>query len=198
LEVKVPHRTPNNLADIVVSKDKALKASYIVVECKKQDISETEFNQAIEQGFGNANSLKATFLWTESGLKQNFYNVADFESMERETNKIANIPKINEKEGNTFKYTRAGKNGGVELEMVEQAELTRVFKKCHDALWGGGKRNPSEAFDELDKLIFCKIWDERKSRKPGTPYDFQIFSNEKARFIMKSTNNLKLLYNNIN
>ena len=33
-----------------------------------------------------------------------------------------------------------------------------------------------EAFDELDKLIFCKIWDERKDRKAGTPYDFQIIT----------------------
>ena len=46
--------------------------------------------------------------------------------------------------------------------------------RSHDALWGGGHLNPSEAFDELDKLIFCKIWDERKIRKKGDPYDFQI------------------------
>ena len=36
--------------------------------------------------------------------------------------------------------------------------------------------NPSEAFDELDKLIFCKIWDEKKDRKEGDPYDFQIIT----------------------
>jgi len=30
---------------------------------------------------------------------------------------------------------------------------------------GGGQRNPSVAFDELDKLIFCKIWDEKHPRK---------------------------------
>lgn len=38
--------------------------------------------------------------------------------------------------------------------------------------------NPSEAFDELDKLIFCKIWDERHPRKTGEPYHFQIFSED--------------------
>ncbi len=41
--------------------------------------------------------------------------------------------------------------------------------------------NPSDAFDELDKLIFCKIWDERKPRKKGEPYDFQIFDIEKPK-----------------
>lgn len=34
------------------------------------------------------------------------------------------------------------------------------------------------AFDELDKLIFCKIWDEKHPRKNGDPYDFQIFRDE--------------------
>ena len=64
------------------------------------------------------------------------------------------------------------------LETVTQDELTRRFQQAHQALWGGGELNPSEAFDELDKLIFCKLWDERKLRKPGDPYDFQIFTEE--------------------
>ena len=46
---------------------------------------------------------------------------------------------------------------------------------AHQSLWAGGELNPSEAFDELDKLIFCKIWDERHPRKTGDPYQFQIF-----------------------
>ena len=46
-------------------------------------------------------------------------------------------------------------------------------------MWAGGQLNPSEAFDELDKLIFCKIWDERKPRKIGEPYDFQIITVSK-------------------
>ena len=63
-----------------------------------------------------------------------------------------------------------------ELEIVSEDELTRRFQQAHQALWGGGELNPSEAFDELDKLIFCKLWDQRKPRKPGEPYDFQIFT----------------------
>lgn len=48
-----------------------------------------------------------------------------------------------------------------DIKQVAEDELTRRFKQAHDALWAGGQLNPSEAFDELDKLIFCKIWDER-------------------------------------
>ena len=63
-----------------------------------------------------------------------------------------------------------------DIEVIEESELTKIFKQAHNALWAGGELNPSSAFDELDKLIFCKIWDERKLRKDGQPYDFQIFS----------------------
>jgi len=65
------------------------------------------------------------------------------------------------------------------LTVIEQVDLTRRFKLAHEALWAGGQLNPSEAFDELDKLIFCKIWDERKPRKVGEPYDFQIITVSK-------------------
>ncbi len=178
-EVKVPHRTPNNLADIVVYENAEFTAPYIVVECKKPDISEAEFTQAIEQGFGNANSLKAKFLWVTEGTKENFFNVSDYASMEREKNKIADLPRFGQTKVSDFKYVKGGKEG-FELETLKEKELTQLFKKAHDALWAGGKRDPSQAFDELDKLIFCKIWDERKPRKNGEPYHFQIFTSDKG------------------
>lgn len=56
--------------------------------------------------------------------------------------------------------------------------MIQKFKSAHDALWGGGALAPTTAFDELDKLIFCKIWDERwrdnDPKSKGQPYNFQI------------------------
>ncbi len=71
------------------------------------------------------------------------------------------------------------------LEVVSEKELTKIFIQSHNALWGGGHRNPSVAFDELDKLIFCKIWDEKHPRKNGEPYDFQIFRDEDPEDLLK-------------
>jgi type I restriction enzyme M protein len=178
-EIRVPRRTPNDLADIVVYENDELTAPYIVVECKKPDISEAEFTQAIEQGFGNANSIKAQFLWVTEGAKENFYNVAAYPSMERKENIIADLPHYGQKTVSDYKYVKGGK-GGFEIEVLTEKELTLLFKKAHDALWDGGKRDPQPAFDELDKLIFCKIWDERKVRKIGEPYDFQIYTSDKG------------------
>ena len=50
-EVTVPRRTPKDRADIVVYEDKELKKPFLVVECKKDGVSDAEFKQAIEQVF---------------------------------------------------------------------------------------------------------------------------------------------------
>ena len=60
-EVRVPRRTPEDLADIVVYEKGKDTQPYLVVECKKDGISDSQFEQAIEQVFGNANSLGAKY-----------------------------------------------------------------------------------------------------------------------------------------
>jgi len=189
IEFTVPHRVPNIHADIVVFKDRAKKSPYIVVECKRELASQGELDQAVEQGFGYANSLKADFLWMTSGIRSDYFKVSGFGGAERVENRIADLPKQGKAEASRAKYTKGGKDG-FELEVVEENELTRKFKQAHDALWAGGKRNPSEAFDELDKLIFCKIWDERTRRKPGEPYDFQVFTDDKGDALKKRIQSL--------
>jgi type I restriction enzyme M protein len=53
VEVTVPDRTPSDRADLVVFRDDARKRPYAVIECKKDGIPDAEFNQAVEQAFGN-------------------------------------------------------------------------------------------------------------------------------------------------
>lgn len=83
-EVTVPRRTPEDRADIVVYEDDELKKPYLVVECKRDGITDAEFRQAIEQVFGNANSLRAKFAAVIAGTTRTAFNVADFKSFERE------------------------------------------------------------------------------------------------------------------
>src|SRR5690554_1421449 len=49
LEIVVPRRTPSDLADIVIYEDDEKLKPYIVIECKRDGISDAEFEQAIEQ-----------------------------------------------------------------------------------------------------------------------------------------------------
>lgn len=165
-------------ADIIVYNDKACKSPYIIVECKKQEISDLEFVSAVNQAFSYAVAEGAKFVWVSSSLKDEYYQVAD----EKPKDKIAitDIPVFGSKEISDFKYVRGGKIGTqkyFDLQKITQDELTQAFKQAHNALWGGGELNPSTAFDELDKLIFCKIWDEKNTPR-YEPYKFQFITRK--------------------
>ncbi|MBI4742911.1 MAG: N-6 DNA methylase [Betaproteobacteria bacterium] len=190
IEVAVEHRVPNIYADIVVYADKSLKKPLIVVECKREEASQGELDQGIEQGFGYANSIDADFVWLTSGIRNDYFRRDRVAPKERIANRLADLPRPGKGIARA-KYVKGGV-GGFELKTVEENELTRIFKQAHDALWAGGKRNPAEAFDELDKLIFCKIWDERVKRKNGDPYDFQNFSEESTDQLKQRIHNLYL------
>lgn len=190
-EFKVPRRTPFDLADIVIFNDIEHKSPYIVFELKQPNASEKEFEQAIEQGFGNAVSLNAKYVVISSGIKTLYYSVLEDKPLERKQNKEANIPKFGQTETKPYKFAKNSKDD-FELEKITEKELTDIFRNCHDTLWGGGKRNPSESFDELDKLIFCKIWDEKKPRKTGEPYHFQIYKGEEPTKLAERINKIYL------
>lgn len=166
-------------ADIIVYADDARQSPLIVTECKAADISELEFLRARDQASSYAVAEGARYLWTTTGLKDAYHDVPA-----KKPKALVSIPDIPQCGVTKLASHKFAKGGGkspegqqlFDLVTVTEDELTRRFKLAHQALWGGGELNPSEAFDELDKLIFCKIWDERKPRKKGEPYDFQIIT----------------------
>lgn len=173
-------------ADIVVYDDELCLRPLILVECKKQEVSEAEFQQAINQAYSYAFALpgEVKYVWVTSGIKNEYFEV---DKTQNTRNQLPDIPQYGVQEIANYKYVYCaehlpkedGKQRFFDLSVIDQADLTRRFKQAHEALWAGGQLNPSEAFDELDKLIFCKIWDERKPRKMGEPYDFQIITISK-------------------
>ena len=173
-------------ADIVVFDDELCVKPLILVECKKQEVSEAEFQQAINQAYSYAFALpgEVKYVWVTSGIKNEYFEV---DKTQNTRNQLPDIPQYGVQEIANYKYVYGaehlpkedGKQRFFDLSVIDQADLTRRFKQAHEALWAGGQLNPSEAFDELDKLIFCKIWDERKPRKMGEPYDFQIITISK-------------------
>ena len=177
---EVPGRKPNVYADLVVFEDDEKKKPYIVVECKKDGISQAEIRQAIEQVFGYANSLRAKYAVVVAGTVRIAFDIAGFKPSEREKNIIADIP---ERYGKVIKFRFKKGDSENDLKVATREELLAKFQQCHDTLWQGGKRNPAEAFDEMSKLMFCKIWDERFITKKGKDYKFQIGTHETLKEI---------------
>lgn len=197
-------------ADIIVYNDEKCEQPHIVVECKKEEVSELEFVQAKEQAASYAYALAGTiqYIWVTSKIKNDYAQI-DKDSKTKRT--VPDIPHFGVTEVQKYKYVRGGRRQNEEagedvikqnyfdLEQIEESELQNRFKQAHQALWAGGELNPSEAFDELDKLIFCKIWDERKARKIGEPYEFQVYDEpvpkkatdeQKAKIEAKKTEEL--------
>lgn len=172
-------------ADIIVY-DSNNEKVLIVVECKEENVNERQFQIAVDQGYSYAHSRAAKYIWITSGIKDEYYEIVEAYPARR-----ISIPDLPIKGGNIqkcryIKGEKAPKKG-------TQGELIQKFKSAHDALWGGGALAPTTAFDELDKLIFCKIWDERweenNPRTKGEPYDFQIIYYPEDTD--KNTNNAK-------
>jgi len=195
-------------ADIIVYSDDECESTYIVVECKKEEITDQEFNKAVDQAYSYAVPEGSTYVWITSRIKNEYYEVPKAKPKSRIA--IPDVPQFGVKKLSPYKYVKGGisqidagvketddeygkKQKFFELEIVSENELTRIFIQAHQALWGGGQRNPSVAFDELDKLIFCKIWDEKHPRKSGEPYDFQIFIDETPKELLER---IKGLYAN--
>lgn len=178
-------------ADIIVYDDDKCTLPKIIIECKRPEVSELEFQQAVEQAFAYAYATARTikYIWVTSGIKDKYF---EFNKDKDERKDAPDIPNYGVDKLAKYKYAKGGediskvsekkieygKQKYFELKTVAEDELRNIFKQAHQALWAGGELNPSEAFDELDKLIFCKIWDERHPRKKGEPYLFQIFSEE--------------------
>lgn len=159
-------------ADLLVYNSNFTKI-LIVVECKEEKVNERQFQMAVDQAYSYAHSQAAQFVWVTSGIKNEYFEITSSAPLVRKA--ISDIPKYNGKV-QEYKYTK-----GVREPLAgSQEELKQKFKSAHDALWGGGALAPTTAFDELDKLIFCKIWDERwlenDPTSKGKPFKFQIIS----------------------
>ena len=79
-------------ADIIVYNDDQHKSPHIVIECKKQEVSELEFAQAVEQTFSYAVPEGAKYVWTTSGIKDEYYQVPTEKPKQRIT--ITDIPQF--------------------------------------------------------------------------------------------------------
>lgn len=184
VEITVPDRSPNDYADLVVFHDDERKRPFAVIECKREAISDAEFNQAVEQAWGNGNAHKfrAAYVGVVAGATRRFLDCNDkkFGALERDKNVVADLPQ-NYGKPPEYKYRKGVSREWQDIKPVSKGELIAAIKKCHQTLWGGGRLSPPAAFGEFCKIIFVKVRDEKATRKKGEPYEFQIKTDESAQ-----------------
>ena len=180
IEITVPDRTPSDRADLVIFHDDERKRPYAVIECKKDGVTDAEFNQAVEQAYGNGTwaKFRADYVMVVAGATRRVLDCTDrYGALERDKNIVADLP-IKYGKPEEYKYK---KEGSLDIQPVSKEALILAIRKCHQTLWGGGRLSPPTAFGELCKLIFVKIRDEQVPRKKREPYEFQIKTHEESR-----------------
>jgi len=180
LEVYPPRLEPKLPADIVVYYDDERVKPFIVVETKATS-EESNIDKAKKEGLGNANLLLSDYLLTVCGEEEAVYYVKERPSIKNlENYRRSELPVAYGKE-TKYKYRKGGDIFS-ELRKATLNELNNKFQLCHNEIWEGGKRDPAISFDEMSKLMFTKIYDERFT-KTGEHYKFQIGTNEAPNII---------------
>jgi len=170
LEVEMPKRVPNQFADLVIYNE-WVDSKYFVIEFKKANITDNEFEQAVKQGIWNGRILKSKYYGTISWETVRFFEEWKDDSLD---DAFYSIPiKYWKPEEWTFI-----KGWIVDLEPVTSESLETVLGKAHQTIWDWWRRDKSRAFWEVAKIIFIKMWDENKARKVWVAYEFQRKRNE--------------------
>lgn len=91
--------------DMVVYDDKAHEKPKLIVECKKQEVSESEYRQAVNQAFSYARFISRTikYIWVTSGILNDYFRF-DKDKNLKET--LPDIPKFGEDRVPPFKYAK--------------------------------------------------------------------------------------------
>lgn len=187
-EVTVPRRTPNDLADIVVYRDDQCRDPYLVVENKASGRTDPQRRQAIEQAFGNANSLRAPFAMYDEGDTSILFDIANHPPGERNANRLGERRTLPSQYGDAPTYVHVAGQPG-DIAPVPTPLLSSRIRKAHFIIWAGGKRDPLLAFDEWSKLLFAKVIDERTT-PTGQPRRFQVGTRETTAAVANRIHNL--------
>lgn len=79
--------------DVVIFADDAKQKPFCIVECKKSNIGESTFEEAIEQAFSYDNHLYANYLWITSGQQEIFFK-SEHSNTGRKRYQLNNLPKF--------------------------------------------------------------------------------------------------------
>ena len=150
-------------ADIVAYRDPQRKEPFLVVETKRP-----QEKAGIKQAESYAQNLGADYhLWSNKAHTR-FFRTARYISQSEE---IGNVPRWLGEQPVVAKPLKS-----LDLPPFRDEEhLRKVVKMCHDQIFYRLGHDPAKAFDELMKILFLKLYDERETPKH---YDCVVLAGE--------------------
>ncbi|WP_407434842.1 N-6 DNA methylase [Treponema sp.] len=150
----------NARADLVIWKTKedklAEKKAFIVIELKAENV--TVRVEDYYQGQNYATWAGASFFVTSNEKETKFFNI-DPEYLPKRLEEIIAIP--NAKEALNDKKVTELLN---QTKTFTREEFTKTLKACHNIIRNNDKLSPEAAFDEISKILFMKIREERNNK----------------------------------
>jgi type I restriction enzyme M protein len=144
--------------------------AYIVVECKSSVIKASDRKEGVEQLKSYLSACPNTRygMWTNGQERYCYKKAVDPKGNVR-WDEVPDIPRFRQSDEDTDRPRFE------QLKPASSDALLFAFRRCHNYIAGNQGLQKPEAFWELLKLIFCKIYDERTSEL----VEFYVSSGER-------------------
>jgi type I restriction enzyme M protein len=169
-EVPVRFGRMTKFADIIIFIiEQNRRIPYIVVECKAE--GKTKSDDWL-QAESYAQRLDTPYFVITDGTKSGWYWFKTGERQgESQQVKSDFVPHADvQKEGKTL------------IKFEDLSSLSRIIQQCHDIIRNEEGRDPAESFDEMSKLLFAKMKDERDVKNgKKQESEFRVKTDERGK-----------------
>lgn len=192
--IEEPVKMGSSEKEADISIKNANRRTFLYIETKKRGISEEEFKEAERQlETYLASTHTATIgLVTDGDRIKTLRKKIDPNDFEY----IADLPAYGLEAKAKIQLVRelpaAGDTRSTGLKVLDN-EYEKVLFDCHSAARDVDGLHDDEALDEICKVIYTKIYDERQTTKQpeGTPFRFQTYGASNASEV---ASNIRVLY----
>lgn len=131
------------------------KTALIVVECKADNVAIDQ--DAYDQGANYANNERAKFFVAHNRRSTKFFKV-DLEKRAPNYSEVKDIPQADASDKEIEKLLS-------QLKPFEGKEFADLLHQCHNIIRNNEHLDPAAAFDEIAKILFIKVWVERRLKE---------------------------------
>jgi type I restriction enzyme M protein len=131
------------------------KTALIVVECKAENVAIDQ--KTYEQGANYANNERARFFVAHNRRSSKFFKV-DLEKRAPNYSEVKDIPHANASDKEIRELL-------AQLKPFEGKEFADLLHQCHNVIRNNEHLDPAAAFDEIAKILFIKVWVERRLKE---------------------------------